>query len=376
MLNLRIVQARYGDCLVLESGVGGRRKYILVDGGPGGVYGPYLRPVLKDIAAAGGKLDLVVLSHIDEDHVVGLLELMAELKAARDKGQPPLIQVGAMWHNGFSKILPESPEAAEQLEKTMLATPSFDVTVEPPEPQPGGEEGPWGPAMDYGVPEGHQLQLLDAELGVPRSTSFPGQLATLETAPRPVRTAGIRAWLVGPSQANLDRLREKWIKWLKSQELAFGVTPTLIKPDSSEANLSSIMFLAEGSGRRILLTGDGLGDDVVAGLEQAGLVPPGGVFQVDVLKLPHHGSARNAVGSLFDRVQAKTYVISADGRYGNPDPQTLDWLVDAANRQARDIRILATNSTADLERLQKERPPKDNHYSLTVMPKGAGSMVV
>lgn len=136
------------------------------------------------------------------------------------------------------------------------------------------------------------------------------------------------------------------------------------------------MFLAESGQRRILMTGDGLGSDVVAGLETAGLMPPGGTFKVDILKLPHHGSARNAVGALFDRVLADTYVISADGKHGNPDYQTLEWLVNAACRQGRDIHIFATNPTPTLERLVQDRPPAANHYRLTIMERGASSALL
>jgi hypothetical protein len=380
MLKLRVIQAQYGDCMILVSGTGKRRKYMLVDGGPGGVYGPYLRGELKKINAAGGKLDLVVLSHVDDDHVAGLLELMDEMKQAQDGGTAPIIQVGGMWHNGFSKILPEAPEAADALEKEMVA----EVFAPPPAPAQSpaapsgttsgeaapGATNPWVGAVEYNVNQGHQLQLVDAELGIARNAGFPAGLIETDTARRPLRTAGLRLWILGPSKANLEAMREKWIKWLKKEGLAFGVTQTLVKPDTSETNLSSIMFLAESGKRRILMTGDGRGDDVVAGLEQAGLLAPGGTFHVDILKLPHHGSARNTVGKLFERVQADTYLISANGRDGNPDRATLNWLVDAACQQNRDIIIVATNTTRDLEQIQIDRPPAENHYKVVIMPKG------
>jgi len=73
-------------------------------------------------------------------------------------------------------------------------------------------------------------------------------------------------------------------------------------------------------------------------------------------------------------VLAGTYLISADGRHGNPDRETLDWLVDAACRQGRDIKIVATNSTRDLEQLVIDRPPQANHYTLTIMPRGSAPL--
>jgi hypothetical protein len=379
MLKLRVVQAQFGDCFILESGYGKRRKYVLIDGGPGGVYKPYLRGELKKIAAEGGKLDLVVLTHVDGDHILGLLEFMQELKQAQEAGQPPLVQVSGMWHNGFSKILPEAADEAQQVEMAMAVEPDPPpqdpaAANRPAEPSP--EAGLWDAPVDYGIKEGHQLQVMDAELGISRNPALKDRLMTLENAPRPVRAAGMRLWILGPRQEHLDRLRQKWIEWIKDQGLVFEVSRQLVKPDTSEANLSSIMFLAESGRRRILLTGDGLGDDVVAGLEYAGLLQPGGTIHVDILKVPHHGSARNVVGSLLERVLADTYIFSANGKYGNPDWQTLEWLVDAACSQNRDIHIFATNTTPSLKRLLAERPPQTNHYTLTVMEKGVPSVVL
>ncbi len=376
MLKLRIIQARYGDCLILESGYGKRRKHVLVDGGPSQVYRPYLRGELKKIADSGGKLDLVVLTHVDGDHVLGLLEMMEEMK--NSQGQP-LVQVSGMWHNGFSEIFPEEAQAAYAVEQELLLEPDGSLeeeTAQPATAVPGVEAGLWAPPEEFGIKEGHELQMLDAELGISRNPALPERLVTLEGAPRPLRAAGMRLWILGPKQSNLERLREKWEKWLEDNMISFDVTGKLVKPDTSEANLSSIMFLAESGRRRILMTGDGLGDDVVEGLERTGLLAPGGTMRVDILKLPHHGSARNAVGSLFDRVLADIYVISADGKYGNPDRQTMDWLVDAACRQKRDITIFATNTTPVLEKLVEDRPPRQNHYSLTVMAKGVSSVVL
>lgn len=385
MLRLRVVQARYGDCSILEAGYGKRRRHVLVDGGPSLVYKPYLRGELSRIALKGGKIDLMVLTHVDNDHVVGLLQFIREIKEARMAGQPPLIEVAGMWHNGFSKFLAGDPEEAQRLEEEMLLAPvenddtGEDETVVGQPPASDAElpvlDEAWLMDDSFGIKEGHSLQAVEDELDMLRNYGFPNQLIRVEDSPRPVRVAGMRIWVLGPSIDNLERLRQKWVRWLTKEGLAFGVGEK-VTPDDSEANLSSIMFLAESGRRRILMTGDGLGSDVVEGLETAGLMPPGGTFKVDILKVPHHGSARNTVGPLFDRVLADTYVISADGKHGNPDYQTLEWMVDAACRQGRDIHIFATNPTDSLERLVQDRPPAGNHYRLTIMQRGVSSVLL
>ena len=46
-------------------------------------------------------------------------------------------------------------------------------------------------------------------------------------------------------------------------------------------------------------------------------------LHVDVLKVPHHGSSRNVEEDFFRDVTADHYVISANGKYDNPDAETL-----------------------------------------------------
>jgi hypothetical protein len=84
--------------------------------------------------------------------------------------------------------------------------------------------------------------------------------------------------------------------------------------------------LAEAEGKRILLTGDARGDRIIEGLELVGLLTPGGTMEVDILKMPHHGSARNMEASFLQRVRGKHYVFSGNGENGNPERGTLEML--------------------------------------------------
>jgi beta-lactamase superfamily II metal-dependent hydrolase len=377
MLKLRVVQARYGDCLLLESGSGKRCKNILIDGGPGKVYRPHLRGELSRIAAAGGLLDLVVLTHVDNDHVLGLLEFMADLKEGRDQGHPDLIRVRRLWHNAFQQILPQAGKEAAELEEEVM----FSVVSSPEGEESSPDFPPLDEAVPFGIGEGVRLQEVETTLQIPRNSGFPTSLVMLDPLRQPVRLGSTKLWVLGPPAKNLDRLRTTWLKWLDQKNGRVSFSPgqdfeTAVKPDDSVNNLSSIILLAEAGRRRILLTGDARSSDIISGLEEVGLLAPGGTMRVDILKVPHHGSARNCVGELFDRVLADTYIISADGRHGNPDMQTLNWLVDAACRQGRTVEIFSTNNTDSLRKLVDQRPPEQNNYRLTIMPAGQSSALL
>ena len=95
---------------------------------------------------------------------------------------------------------------------------------------------------------------------------------------------------------------------------------------------------------------------------------------VDLLKLPHHGSDRNVNREFFERVTAETYVVSANGKHGNPDLPTLLWLVDAA--AGRRFHLVSTNRPPTIDELVSVRPPASHNYRLTVRPDDAHSVEV
>ena len=52
-------------------------------------------------------------------------------------------------------------------------------------------------------------------------------------------------------------------------------------------------------------------------------------MHVDLLKVPHHGSANNLDDDFFERITADHYVFSGDGEHGNPEREALQMLLDA-----------------------------------------------
>ena len=77
-----------------------------------------------------------------------------------------------------------------------------------------------------------------------------------------------------------------------------------------------------------MLTGDARGDDILAALRASNLLKGNGLH-VELLKVPHHGSERNVEKGFFEQVTADHYVISADGKFDNPDTAMLEMLTQA-----------------------------------------------
>ena len=206
-------------------------------------------------------------------------------------------------------------------------------------------------------------------------------MVCLDNLEKPLRIANLNITVVGPSRSSLQALQKEWEEWLAKQkrvkELPAGEAEIVARAlDMSVPNMSSIMLLVEAEGRKLLLTGDGRGDQLIEGLQQLKLLKEDGTYHVDVFKLPHHGSARNVTFGLFERITAETYVICADGKHDNPDFETLEWLVQAASKQGRSFKIVATNRTAATDALVKKYAPEKYSYQLLVIQAGTHSITL
>jgi beta-lactamase superfamily II metal-dependent hydrolase len=98
------VQAEYGDCFILESSHGNKKATVLIDGGPDRTFEKHLKPTLQKLPFSG-KLDLMVSSHIDNDHIIRLLDLLNEIKTHREDGMKGLIKITKIWHNSYKELL-------------------------------------------------------------------------------------------------------------------------------------------------------------------------------------------------------------------------------------------------------------------------------
>lgn len=333
MLKLEVVAAKHGDCLILHYGKEARPRRILIDGGPPGVYRRHLRPRLKELREESGvdrpvKFELAMVSHIDQDHIKGLLELTDEM--IREEGtHKDLAEIKRFWHNSFSDITGGTETSA-----VMSASNAIVASAEA-----GGQTPFSGLAKSdgraelilAGIGQGRQLRDNLDKLGLDGNRPFDetlvlqGKKATLP--------GDMNLTIVGPDRENLIALQQKWNPSLSPVEVAE-------MSDKSVANLSSIVVMVENEGKTILLTGDARGDDIVDGLKATGFLKDG-KCKVDVLKLQHHGSDRNVNEAFFEAVKADIYVYCGDGKHDNPDAPTLKMMREA--RSGDEYRVVFSN---------------------------------
>ncbi|MFP5285614.1 MAG: ComEC/Rec2 family competence protein [Thermoanaerobaculia bacterium] len=318
MLVLEALRAKFGDALLLHFGTRAKPLLAVIDGGPPGVWADALEPRLQEIRVqrrlADGKaleIELAMVSHIDRDHIAGMLEMAQGMKELRDARQPLPWKIKRFWHNSFDDLLGNDDVTVGASASGMSAA------------SLGGLLRPEGSLILASVSEGRDLRnLLDA-LKLEGNPPFEG---LVRAGQKPVVLDNLELKVVAPSEKNLLALQKDWdrhVREILEKEDEESRAEAAAFVDRSVYNLSSIVILAEADGKRILLTGDGRGDHTLEGLEAAGLMDAEGRIEVDVLKMPHHGSERNVDATYFDRIRAKHYVISADGKFDNPDVKTL-----------------------------------------------------
>ncbi|MES2442162.1 MAG: hypothetical protein V4574_04975 [Pseudomonadota bacterium] len=338
---LEPLAARHGDCLLLHFGPSDAPGTVLIDGGPSQVWKGSLKPRLRKLAdnRPGGPfaIDLMMVSHIDDDHIRGIVDMTEEWRdTVTDHAVWPF-PVRELWHNSFERVAGADPT---RVTASLLA--SFG---EPEIPDLDDFEGDHDREATYkilaSVGQGAQLRKDAQLLGLPTNSGF-DRLVRPGAAGSPFKLGpDLELHVVGPLAEQLDKLQEEFAKELP---------PLASYADDAVPNLSSIVVLARYKGKTVLLTGDARGDYILKGLEKAGLLT-GGKIHIDVLKMQHHASERNTADDFFTKVTADHYVASASGKFENPDRATFEMITRARPKGDR-YTIHLTYEVAELDTLR------------------------
>jgi len=344
MVTLEALNALAGDCLLLRyPGPDGKERIWIIDGGPKrdnkkGIYvwNDVLLPRLKELHPEPRMpVALGMVSHIDDDHINGVQKLTARLIEATP-ATPADVKFARFWFNSFDQLVGAKAASTE----VVASTAALQGLVGPIT-LPGVDEH--ATMIMQSVSQGNLLAADLRTLGLDGNAPVNG-FVSARKGQKKIRIEGATVTIVGPLQKRLDSLRKEWEKALKKKGKARQAALQSLflpgsKTDKSIPNLSSIVVLVEVGGRKLLLTGDAHGDDVVEGWKEVGLgTKP---VALDLVKMPHHGSIRNVTEAFVDFFAADHYVFSADGKHDNPDAAAVEAVVAAHGK--RPITLHFTN---------------------------------
>jgi beta-lactamase superfamily II metal-dependent hydrolase len=384
-MQLTAFRSGKGDCLLLTNATDTAR--ILIDGGMPAPFSAHVAPALAKLRAAKKKLDLVYISHIDEDHIGGVLRMLdAEVlwrvhehqkKVGNKTHKPPTAprppEIAAIWHNAFAEQF--KTKAGEIEDALAVSAPILTGASVQAVREEGLKRGGLVTSIRQAIQVSRRIG--PKQLGIPLNAHAGGKLMMVRSGQKAITIGGMKVTIVGPLGSHLDDLRKKWKKWVESQKgkdalstireqaraeeerlgtsdferllltiklqaEAFG-DPGSITPE----NLASLMLLVEQDGQSILLTGDARWDQLVKGLEETGRLGPGQTLRVDVLKVPHHGSRNNITDTDFlDRVAATDYVFCGNGEHGNPHREVVEEMFNHRLKQDGRFKFWFNSSAA------------------------------
>lgn len=308
MFRIEMLPAQRGDSLWLSYGPSpDDLHHVLVDAGPQETI-PTLVPLLEErirgLPGDRDRVELLVVTHIDADHIQGVVSLLS------DPARVPLF--GDVWFNGFRHHVPDDFLGGPDAERLTLALLQH--------------ESRWNRAFD-----GHAVSAPDE-----------GELPT-RTLP-----GGLTLTVLGPTPTALARLAPDYEKaclkagitpgrgapivtagWVREGFLGGGFEPDELAAsrttsDSSKANGASITLVADYDGVRVLLLGDAPTRAVAAGLDRLGPGP----HEFSAVKVSHHGSRNNTSLDLCRRIRSSRWLVSSNGaQFGHPDAECLGRIV-------------------------------------------------
>lgn len=334
----KIIKAGNGDAILInfredEDTIS---HNILIDGGGKLAYEDNLKLELISLIKSGESLDLLIVTHIDQDHIGGIIQMFDDIKSKNlywqgMNEQKKYLEIKEIWFNANCLL---------------------------------GQKDFW---FSSGTTKVSLKQGADLELYVNKKAEY---VNTFVARPEEYKkNAGIaffgkkreaKITILSPTENYLITYNEKiandWNKEIKKllenkhSDYKVGATqarfnkmkirdliPIVEKQrmdnseekDSSASNLSSIAFLFEFGSKSFLLLGDAHYQTIIKSLKDLSYSKKNPLV-VDYVKLSHHGGITNTNYELLELIECKNFIISSNGQnHDLPNKATFAKIISA-----------------------------------------------
>ena len=308
----QMLPALHGDAILIHLyDENEQPKNIIIDMGTSSAYKLYIRPFIEKIRDKGEFVDLLICSHIDNDHINGILAFTRDEKIGK-------LIVKEWWLNyGDHVKLPNK--------STLIAH----------------KEG----------------EKLSSYIENNSLNSNSGMIESLKNFADPTvsfyKRLGARITILSPTNPWVEHLEEFRKKNLnlgtKGNDYSVSIENLALRKEKIErpskskpTNIASIAFLLEVGSTRILFTADAHPDIL---LETIGDLKgkrrdlfEDGRLKIDYCQVPHHGSKKNTSYAFLNAIQCNKFFISTNGKsHNHPHKETLARILHPSENRSREI---------------------------------------
>lgn len=331
-------------------GQDGKLHYIWTDGGLVKSYREFGKAVAEQLIQQGAQIDLMVVTHVDQDHIGGILALCDDENIPKD-------WIRQFWFNSgelLSAMFKETPGSNRGISLAELEETSRSIGQGIRLEDYLAQGKKW---HDLPIKRYHTLGISGAEISV-----------------------------LTPSISALKRLNREWQKEtslersLDPNDYSLSLEALFRRPeraDASLANASSISYVFEYYDKRILMLGDAWASDVAEALDALGYSAEE-PLQLDAVKLSHHASRASISADLLDRIDCDTYIVSTDGsRHQLPHKETFARILLHPKRDnSREIQFIFNYNNPTLRKIFQEEEMIRHHFRCTYPTGGSQGYVL
>ncbi len=310
-LKIKFIPAHGGDCIFLSHTHEDKQYHILIDGGTAKTYHK-----IKQELDENKRLDLLIVTHIDNDHIGGI-------KAMLEDPEFDYSKLGDVWINHSELV-------------ELQTNNNNNISIQ-------------------------QLVNVKQKLEANGKT-----LTTIVNSCEPLTLGELKITVLSPSREKQNIIAED-IKTHEPDSLIhsnkddhqtplkdFDISlfePSKFTEDKSKTNGSSIAILLEYQNKNFLFAADAHPTVLVQKLQQLGYCDAEPI-PLELFKISHHGSQQNTNNELLGLVSCSNFFFCANGSSGLPNKATLAAILRYPNRNIKEkINFYFPEETEKLKRI-------------------------
>lgn len=294
-MQIKFLKAGKGDSILIHHA----NNNILIDGGNDS---QYLLAEVDKIYEMGQIINLLIITHHDDDHIKGIIELLELVGRGKYGDERQFIE----------KVIFNSPKLIS-------------------------ENGTVAEEKTLSYKQAHIVDMHLFKLGIERQVYTDTSL--------PIEFDGLTLHFLSPQEDDLNKYSHGKGAYLTSDFKCDWKSPMSLldkfindkSQDQTVANSTSIVIVAESFGKKVLLTGDITPQRLESILNKLALENNGPIY-FDYIKLPHHASYRSLNKNIIENVICKNYIVSTDStKYFLPNKRALLKILKFSNRATKEF---------------------------------------